>query len=107
LWKFTSSEEVQVWGDFHSVWQRPDGSLVDLTPPKDGGDKTLFVRDASLVIESLPGWQFLYNNRLSTGEYREAMTGAPTQDDRYPFPSTAKRLVEYCEKLKLPDTSMQ
>lgn len=107
LWKFESGEDVQIWGDFHSVVEKEDGTLIDVTPPKDGGPGTLFVRDPLLVIAAYEGWQFLYNTRLGNGERREAMSGKVTEEDRYPFPSTAKKLVAYCEKLSLPDTSMQ
>lgn len=107
LWKFTSGEDVQIWGDFHSVLEMEDGTLVDLTPPKNGGARTLFVRDPALVIAAYEGWQFLYNTRLGNGERREAMTGKETDEDRYAFPNAALKLAAYCEKLGLPDTSMQ
>lgn len=47
---------------FHSVWQKPDGKLVDVTEDKNyvGRDKSIFVPDASRVPDLIEGTS--YNN---------------------------------------------
>jgi hypothetical protein len=37
--------------EFHAVWRRPDGSLVDLTPTMDGEKSILFLPDSKRVYE--------------------------------------------------------
>ncbi|MCM2457573.1 hypothetical protein HGO37_19415 [Rhizobium sp. CG4] len=48
LWIHTKTGAVM--GDFHSVWKKEDGTLVDVTPPRDGGQRILFVEDKTATI---------------------------------------------------------
>ena len=43
VWEFPP---LEVQAEFHSVWETPEGDLVDITPPLHGGQKTTFLRGA-------------------------------------------------------------
>jgi hypothetical protein len=94
-----------VLGDFHSVWENPDGVLVDVTPPK-AGKRTLFVRDPSLAIGREGNVQKRYNNRTNVPGAPRLWKGHPTGEEFFGVPDDRPDLVAYCEKLGLPDTSM-
>jgi hypothetical protein len=44
---------IHVWrrviieAEFHSIWERPDGVLIDITPKKEKGTHIVFVHDAN------------------------------------------------------------
>ena len=50
----------------HSVWQSPEGNLVDITPHDGGETKILFLRDETVV----------YSGKL-IGSIRQPLTGSP------------------------------
>tara|TARA_R110000772_G_scaffold142476_1_gene252147 strand:- start:535 stop:990 length:456 start_codon:yes stop_codon:yes gene_type:complete len=92
--------------EFHSVWERPDGVLVDVTPPKFGAKRILFIPDSRLSIVDHGSAQALYTDRCSRSEEPYWYRGAPTQEVEWGMPNNNAALVVYCEKLGLPDTSM-
>jgi hypothetical protein len=106
LWKWSFDEIELILGNFHSVWERPGLSMVDVTPPKDKGSKTLFVRDASLVIRADANCQLLYNNRTTVKDHPYVHLQNPTPNECFAILNTDPTLVAYCKKLGLADTSM-
>jgi hypothetical protein len=88
--------------DFHSVWQTPEGQLVDVTPPKYGTNQVLFVRDDNCKIEEEDGFYFLYVNRSSDAGNPFYWDGKPTQYTHWPLAPANPHLVQYCQKLSLP-----
>ena len=47
-WKMREESALFVQGDFHAVWRRPDGTLVDVTPRKDLLREILFLPDSRM-----------------------------------------------------------
>jgi SEC-C motif len=48
-WRMREQPAVFVEGQFHAVWRRPDGELLDVTPRTDGLSKILFLPDSKAV----------------------------------------------------------
>ncbi len=48
-WRMREQPAVFVEGEFHAVWRRPDGGLIDVTPRTDGLSEILFLRDSKVV----------------------------------------------------------
>lgn len=61
LWQF----EAQIDAEHHSVWETPDENLVDVTPPKFGGDRVLFVRDDAADIVEFDGTFIMWADRTT------------------------------------------
>lgn len=101
LWEF---EQILV-GEFHSVWERPDGVLADVTPPKFGAKRILFVRDPACRIELENGVYLIHTDRTSWPDLPFVFRGNPSDYSHWPLPPTNPDLVRYCAKLGLPDTS--
>jgi hypothetical protein len=53
-WKLREQPTAYVEGEFYAVWQRPDGSLVDVTPRPDAAPTILFLPDLHLVWDGDP-----------------------------------------------------
>lgn len=55
-WRVTDEQSGQRWSmmmaEHHSVWEIEAGDLVDVTPPRHGGEFTLFLRDDAANIAS-------------------------------------------------------
>lgn len=105
LWKYSQDGADVIVGDFHSVWQNPDGVLVDVTPPK-AGKKVLFVPDPSLAIRRDGNIQQLHSNRTNVPLAPRLWNGRPTDQEYFGVPDDHPPLVEYCKKLGLSDTEM-
>lgn len=48
-WRMREQPAVFVEGEFHAVWRRPDGGLIDVTPRTDGLSEILFLPDSRMV----------------------------------------------------------
>ena len=46
-WTIWETPGVCIEAEFHSVWQRENADLVDITPKPDGEQKILYLRDDS------------------------------------------------------------
>lgn len=101
LWEFP---EILI-GEFHSVWERPDGTIIDVTPPKFGARRILFVRDATCRIELENGAYLIHTDRTSWPNLPFVFRGEPSDYSHWPLSPTNPDLVRYCAKLGLPDTS--
>jgi len=69
-----------VEGEFHSVWESPDGQLVDLTPRADREAEILFLPDAVMKITNDGTADYFPNNRTSIAECPYSHRGLPLQD---------------------------
>ncbi|TAZ15423.1 hypothetical protein ELH81_15740 [Rhizobium leguminosarum] len=55
-WRLTDLDEVSgqsnhlMMAEHHSVWETESGELIDVTPPRYGGNTTLFLRDDAAII---------------------------------------------------------
>ncbi len=50
-WSMRERPSVFVEAEFHAVWRRPDGALIDVTPRTDGAAGILFLPDSRAVWE--------------------------------------------------------
>jgi len=48
-WRMREQPAAYVEGQFHAVWRRLDGALIDVTPRTDGLTEILFLPDSKLV----------------------------------------------------------
>lgn len=95
LWAFGDV----VVGDHHSLWQTTGGTLVDVTPPKFGESRVLFVRDDGAPIEGDDRYIYLLTNRTSVPDAKWMWKGNPSEYSHVPCPWTKPDLVEYCALL--------
>lgn len=63
IWQWTN---ILVEAEAHSVWQSPEGKLVDITLHEGGEKKILFLRDDTVVYSGKP-----------IGSIRQPLTGSP------------------------------
>jgi hypothetical protein len=97
IWQFNGL----ALGDFHSVWETREGELVDVTPPKFGADRVLFVRDDSCKIEEENGQYLIHVSRSSNPNEPFYWDGKPTQFTHWPLLPSNPHLVAYCNKLEI------
>lgn len=102
LWQYPGL----VMGDFHSVWETPEGSLVDVTPPKFGATRVLFARDRRERIEEENGFYMLPVNRTSLQHAPFYWDGKPTEYTIWPLAPANPHLVVYAGTLGIPVTAM-
>jgi hypothetical protein len=98
LWQFPNG----VMGDFHSVWEEPDKTLIDLTPPKNGKDQVLFVRDRVTDIYFINGVFALPTNRMSPPNAQHWWEGQETSNEVWGLPLENPHFVKYCAGLSFP-----
>ena len=48
-WSMREQDTAFVEGEFHAVWRRPDGALIDVTPRTDKRTDILFLPDSRMV----------------------------------------------------------
>jgi hypothetical protein len=53
-WKMREQPSAFVEGEFHAVWRRTDGTLIDVTPRSDQSGTTLFLPDPRLATADQP-----------------------------------------------------
>lgn len=65
-WAIWQWANILVEAEAHSVWQSPEGELIDITPHDNGEREILFLHDADMVYSG-----------QSIGNVRLAITGSP------------------------------
>ena len=82
LWRFTDAGgDTIVIAEHHSVWERSDGILFDITPPVSGGKAILFLRDDTAVI-SKDGRDYLVRtDRTNFSDMPRMFRGQPVPDE--------------------------
>ena len=48
-WRLREQPAAYVEGQFHAVWRRLDGALIDITPRADGLTEILFLPDSKMI----------------------------------------------------------
>jgi hypothetical protein len=48
-WMLWELKGALIEAEHHAVWEKPDGTLVDITPKRDGEQSIVFVRDDSAI----------------------------------------------------------
>lgn len=100
LWQFNG----YVLAEFHSVWEKTNGDIVDVTPPKYDKFRVLFVPDPNLSIYNHGTHQALYCDRTSISASEYWFQGKLQTSSEWAIPNDTPDLVRYCGKLGLPDT---
>ena len=98
LWKFGPD----LVADHHSVWETEDGELVDVTPPSNGGNEILFVRDDAARIDEAEGAYFLFTQRTADPVVHWLWRGMPSEYSNWPCPPDKPDLVQYAASLNVP-----
>lgn len=97
-WAFWQFDDA-IYAEFHSVWQSPNGDLIDLTPPRDGGSQVLFLRDPTLSIESVDGNFWLRTDLTPFEKPRYYLMGEPNELPIWGMTGNNPTIVKYCDKL--------
>jgi hypothetical protein len=96
LWQYPNG----LMGEFHSVWEDANGTLIDVTPPKFGGRQVMFVRDKVTDIYEINGLFAQPNNRMPPPHAPFWWDGHQIDDAVWGFDPTANMaFVAYCAKL--------
>jgi hypothetical protein len=103
LWQFPNG----VMGDFHSVWESPDKTLIDVTPPKYGKNRVLFVRDRVTDIYLNQSVFVLPTNRMSPPNSMYWWDGKPTAETIWGLQQQNKHFVKYCNTLNFPVNELE
>ena len=105
-WALWYYEGAGVMGNFHSIWEDPDGVLVDVTPPKFQRTEVMFVRDREASIVSSGGSFVMPQNRMAIPVpiHVGVFDGAPTDSPSWSQPCTAPAFLEYCRSHSLAVT---
>jgi hypothetical protein len=53
-WTIWENPQILVEGEFHAVWETPEGRLLDITPKRDGEAKILFLPDSKKIWTEEP-----------------------------------------------------
>lgn len=103
LWQYPSG----VMGDFHSVWENSDGTLIDVTPSKFDQSQVLFVRDRITDIYFIQGVFTLPTNRMSPPSAPYWWNGSPTADQFWGLPPQNEHFDQYCKALAIPVNELE
>jgi hypothetical protein len=98
IWQDT----VYTFAEFHSVWEMPDTTLVDITPPKFSASQILFIRDFKESIISNGCNYELPTDRSTDPNNPCYLFGKPTHYTHWPLSPSAPALVSYCQTLNMP-----
>lgn len=103
LWRWRVPETpigtTVIFAEHHSVWQTPDGALVDLTPPASGGTEVLFLRDDSAPIIVENGQFLMHTDRTDHPDHPRVFRGQPTEYEYYPLDPQKPDLLTYANHL--------
>lgn len=102
LWQFGS----QIDAEYHSVWETPDGNLVDVTPPKFGGDRVLFIRDDASDIVECNGVFSMWADRTTVPGISFVYQGKPINEPNWGLPKSLKIVTDYCSMLGMSPDAM-
>lgn len=103
LWQYASG----VMGDFHSVWEDPEQTLIDVTPPRFGYNQVLFVRDRVEDIYFMGGSFVLQANRMSPPNPPFWWDGNPHPQQVWGLPPHNSHFMQYCTSLGFPAAELE
>lgn len=102
LWQF----EKQIDAEHHSVWEAPGGKLVDVTPPKFGGNCILFVRDDSADIVEVGGIFSMWADRTTLPGIFFVRNRKKTDEPFWGLAKSNAIITDYCSKLGISPNDM-
>ncbi len=97
LWVFPDSG---LMGEFHSVWEREDGVLVDVTPPKFREARVMFIPDPVTDIIDHGTVFGMPANRMATPPHFW-FNGSPLAGPDWGLPKSKADFVAYCAQHSL------
>jgi len=97
IWRFYDT----VVGEHHSVWENPEGDLVDVTPPKFGGDHILFVRDDAADLVEMEGVYVMWADRTTIPSTPFSFQGHPHNEPNWGLLPNNANVVSFCDKFGL------
>ena len=111
LWRWdvpqATPPQTILFAEHHSVWEPPNGALVDVTPRRFGVPSVLFVRDDSAVITLKDGSFLMRTDLTSWPEITRVITGNPTEYEFYPLKVEERPdLLAYCRRLDFDPCEM-
>jgi hypothetical protein len=100
MWQFGG----QIDAEHHSVWEKPTGELVDVTPPKFGGACILFVRDETADIVEVDGVFSMWADRTTVPNILYAFGGVKIDEPFWGLQKSNAVIIDYCSKFGInPD----
>jgi hypothetical protein len=100
LWQFGA----QIDAEHHSIWQNPDDDLVDVTPPKFGGDRVLFVRDDVSDIICIDDVFLMWTDRTTVPDTLFVYNSKAHAEPCWGLMKSNPVVVDYCARLGIwPD----
>lgn len=102
LWQFGG----QIDAEHHSVWETADGDLVDVTPPKFGGDRVLFVRDDTADIVDIEGVFSMWADRTTAADILFVYAGKEIDQPFWGLLKSHRVITDYCSKLGMTPDDM-
>lgn len=97
VWMF---DEILV-GEHHSVWQNPDGALVDVTPPKFEADQILFIRDDAADLIEMERVYVMWADRTTIPGIPFGFQGNPHYEATWGMRPDNMNITAFCEKFGL------
>ncbi|MER9882092.1 hypothetical protein [Mesorhizobium sp. M0118] len=97
----TTGESHPRMAEHHSVWETEDGLLVDVvTPPRQGGNNTLFLRDDRATIANTSGEIFIRTNLANLQKGVLFPDGHPVNHESCALPEAdAVRAHQYADAI--------
>lgn len=104
-WAIWGFDEMLV-GEHHSVWENPDGWLVDVTPPKFGADHILFIRDDAADLVEMDGVYVMWADRTTIPEVPFGFQGNPHNEPTWGLLPDNRNIMVFCEKFGISPSDM-
>jgi len=97
----TGESHPLMMAEHHSVWETKEGLLIDVTPPRHGGNNTLFLRDDGATIKSESGEIPIRTNLADLHEGVFFRDGETVHYKNYALPEAdAARAHQYADSIK-------
>jgi hypothetical protein len=102
VWKF----DDMLVGEHHSVWENLDKELVDITPPKFGNSRVLFVRDDQSDLIEMEGIFIMWADRTTIPGIPFGFQGSPHDEATWGLSPDNTHIVAFCQKYDLTPRDM-
>lgn len=103
IWWFELSDDAGfILAEHHSVWENPEGDLIDVTPPNCDGETILFLRDDTSIIRYNAGRFLLHAERTGDPDKIRSLAGKECPDEFWELSDADPALVDYARSLDFP-----
>lgn len=104
-WAIWGFDEMLI-GEHHSVWEDPDGNLVDVTPPKFEAGQILFVRDDNADLVEMNGVYVMWADRTTIPEIPFCFKGNPHDEPTWGLLPDNKNIAAFCAKFGISPSDL-